>query len=168
MSSRIRRTLAVSLATACLIALTQTVSHAQTNLIPKPRIKAGVFMPNDGGLKDTTADTWIKLGADIGLPIVGLRAGIDYAFDGSNYVMPITLSQIFQPSAVVVKSPVYGGIGLGVWNAKHPGGSGTTLGARGTVGVEFGGYLLEANYDITGKVAGRRFDGLSLLVGKKF
>ena len=126
------------------------------------------FMPGDSALKDATNPTWIKVGADIGIPIVGLRIGADYAFDGSNYIFPITVSQIFQPSAVVVKSPVYGGIGVGVWNAKVAGSSGSPIGFRGIVGVEFAGYLLEANYDIVGKVGGRRLDGLSLMVGKKF
>ena len=143
-------------------------SEAQTNLIPKPRVKIGVFMPSDSSVKDVSADTWIKIGADIGLPIVGLRAGIDYAFDGSDYIMPITVSQIFQPSAVVAKSPVYGGLGLGIWNAKVSGASGTALGIRATAGVEFAGYLVEANYDIVSKIEGRRMDGLSILVGKKF
>ena len=143
-------------------------SEAQTNLIPKPRLKIGAFFPSDNALQEATNPTWIKVGADIGLPIVGLRAGIDFAFDGSNNIMPITLSQIFQPSAVVVKSPVYGGIGVGIWNAKVAGVSGSPIGVRGIVGVEMAGYLVEANYDIVGKVGGRRLDGLSLLVGKKF
>ena len=143
-------------------------SDAQTNLIPKPRLKIGAFFPSDGGLRDATNQIWIKVGADIGLPIIGLRAGIDYAFDGSNSIMPITISQIFQPSALVVKSPVYGGIGVGVWNAKVAGVSGSPIGVRGIVGLELAGSLVEANYDLVGKVGGRRLDGLSLLVGKKF
>src|SRR5687767_3312393 len=112
---RVLLPIAVSIVATCGLGMP---SNAQTNLIPKPRIKIGVFFPSDGGLREATNPTWIKIGADIGLPIVGLRAGIDYAFDGSNSIMPITIAQIFQPSAVVVKSPVYGGIGVGVWNAK--------------------------------------------------
>ncbi len=145
-----------------------TSSDAQTNLIPKPRVKIGAFSPADGGLRDATNPTWIKVGADIGLPLIGLRAGIDFAFDGSNRIMPITISQIFQPSALVVKSPVYGGLGIGIWDARIAGVSGSPIGFRGIVGIELAGYLVEANYDIVGKVGGRRLDGLSLLVGKKF
>lgn len=165
---RFRHCISVT-AFAVLMLLSADASvQAQPDLIPKPRLKIGVFMPSDGPVKDVSADTWIKIGADIGLPIVGLRAGIDYAFDGSDYAMPITISQIFQPSAVVTKSPVYGGLGIGLWNARVSGASGTAIGLRGIVGVEFAGYLVEANYDIVGKIEGRRMDGLSILVGKKF
>ena len=163
-----RRVLFSLSAVLVLWSATATAVHAQTQFIPKPRLKIGAFFPSDSNLKDATSSTWIKVGADIGIPIVGLRAGIDYAFDGSNRIVPITITQIFQPSAVVVKSPVYGGIGIGMWNAHIAGESATRFGLRGVVGVEFAGYLAEANYDLVGSVSGRRMDGLSLMVGKKF
>ena len=168
MRSRCRRVLAGAVSAAAFFLFAGASSNAQTDLIPKPRLKIGAFMPSNSGLRNATSDTWFKVGADIGLPVVGLRVGADYAFDGSNRIFPITISQIFQPSAVVVKSPVYGGIGVGWWNAKLAGTSGSALGFRGILGVEFAGYLLEANYDIVGSVGGNRLDGLSLMVGKRF
>ena len=147
-------------------------AHAQAGFLPHVRIKGGVFLPSGGALKNSSSDTWYKVGADINIPIplVGsTRIGIDYEASGCSWMAPITVTQIFQPGALVVKSPIYFGTGLGLWNTHiNGGGDATRLGFRVLAGVEFKSYFLEAQYDAVGRVSGASADGISVLVGKKF
>src|SRR5262244_3153239 len=110
--------LAVILAVSA-IALFAPSAHAQTGFLPHIRIKGGVFLPSGGALKSSSSDTWYKFGADVNLPIplVGsTRIGAEYEASGSSWMVPITVTQIFQPGALVVKSPIYFGTGFGLWN----------------------------------------------------
>ena len=145
---------------------------AQAGFLPHVRVKAGVFLPSGGALKSSSSDTWYKFGADVNIPIplVGsTRIGIDYEASGSSRMIPITVTQIFQPSAVVVKSPIYFGTGIGLWNTHiNGGGEASRLGFRVLAGVEFKGCFAEAQYDAVGRVSGASADGISILVGKKF
>ena len=145
---------------------------AQTGFLPHVRVKAGVFLPSGGALKSSSSDTWYKVGADVNIPIplVGsTRIGIDYEASGSSRMVPITVTQIFQPSAVVVKSPIYFGTGIGLWNTHiNGGGDATRLGFRVLAGLEFKGLFVEANYEAVGRVSGATADGMSIVVGKKF
>src|SRR2546423_404647 len=77
-------------------------ARAQVGFLPHVRVKAGVFMPSGGALKSSSSDTWYKVGADVNIPIplVGsTRIGIDYEASGSSRMVPITVTQIFQPNA---------------------------------------------------------------------
>ena len=100
----------------------------------------------------------LKAGADVNIPIplVGsTRIGIDYEASGSSRMVPITVTQIFQPGALVVKSPIYFGTGIGLWNTHiNGGGESTRLGFRVLAGLEFKGLFVEANYDAVGRISG--------------
>lgn len=151
-------------------------ANAQLGLVPKVRLKAGLFMPQGSGLKSVSDGTWLKFGGDISLPLGipfvggGSRLGIDYMESHGSRIVPITLTQIIQPSAVVARNPLYGGTGIGLWNGRVAGqGSGTALGLRFLVGANISTNLfIEAQYDTVGKIAGTRVDGFSILAGTKF
>jgi len=165
------RFVVVAAAAASVFALAPA-AHAQAGFLPHVRIKGGVFLPTGGALKSSSSDTWYKVGADVNIPIplVGsTRIGIDYEASGSSWMAPITITQIFQPGALVVKSPIYFGTGLGLWKTHiNGGGTASRLGFRVLAGVEFRGYFAEAQYDAVGRVSGASADGISILVGKKF
>jgi hypothetical protein len=144
-------------------------ASAQIDIVPKYRIMAGIMMPVNSAARDATSSIWPKIGADVKLPLIGVRAGIDYAFQGSSSITALTATYIIQPSAVVVQSPVYGGLGLGVWNVKISGvGSKSRVGARLVLGGEMMSFFVEGQYDLIGSIGGVRADGISLLIGKKF
>jgi hypothetical protein len=148
--------------------------EAQLGIIPRFRVKAGVFLPQNTSLKNAVGNTWLKVGADVNLPaslfpLGSTRVGIDYVVNGSSNIVPITLTQIFQPS-VAVRSPVYAGAGIGLWTG-HIKGSGTStqFGFRLLAGIEFSErFFGEVQYDFVDKLGGVRADGLSVLVGLKF
>ena len=157
-------------------ALAGSPCEAQLGFLPKFRIRAGIFNPSSPDLKSVSGDTWLKIGADVSLPVGiplvggGTRVGIDYMESKNSRIVPITLTQIIQPSAIVAHSPIYLGAGIGLFNGKISGrGSGTSLGARMLAGLDINGKLfVEAQYDVVGKVAGTRIDGFSFMVGTKF
>ncbi len=172
-----RDSLAILAGLAVLIASAALSSSAGAQLggvIPRPRVKAGIFLPTNTSLRNAVGNTWLKLGADVNIPFslvpVGTaRVGIDYVANGSSNIVPITVMQIFQPS-VAVHSPIYGGAGIGLWTG-HIKGSGTStkFGFRIVGGVEFTDkFFLEAQYDIVDRLGGARADGFSILVGTKF
>ncbi|MEP6756498.1 MAG: hypothetical protein ABJA67_13415 [Chthonomonadales bacterium] len=152
-------------------------ANAQLSLLPSIRVKAGLFLPSSSTLTNAVGNTWIKLGVDVGLPvgfnipIVGASThiGIDYAVKGSSSLVPITLMEMIQPSAGV-RSPIFGGIGLGMYTAHFKGaGSATRLGYRLMGGFEFNPkFFIEAQYDVVGQIRGTRADGISVLVGTHF
>lgn len=150
-------------------------ARAQLGLLPKVSLKAGVFLPQNTSLANVTSNTWLKVGADVSLPfsliplIGSTRAGIDFEVHGSSSIVPITLTQIIQPSAGL-KSPIYGGVGVGIWTGHIKGhGSDTKLGARLLAGVDFSKNLfIEAQYDFVGKIGGVNADGFSVLAGVRF
>jgi hypothetical protein len=150
-------------------------ADAQLSIIPKIRVKGGVFLPQNTSFKNAAGSTWVKVGADVSLPIGipllsgGSRVGIDYMWNGSSNIVPITLSSVIQPS-LGLTSPVYVGGGIGLWTG-HIKGSGTStkFGARLIAGLDIGkSTFLEVNYDFVDKLGGVRADGLSVMVGMKF
>jgi hypothetical protein len=159
---------------AFLMVVSGERAEAQLNIIPRFRVKAGVFLPQNTSLKNAVGNTWLKVGADVNLPaslfpLGSTRIGIDYVVNGSSNIVPITITQIFQPS-VAVRSPVYAGAGIGLWTG-HIKGSGTStqFGFRLLAGIEFSDRLFgEVQYDFVDKLGGARADGLSVLVGLKF
>ena len=169
-----RRAFLVAIALLCVSCASRS-ADAQIPLIPKIRLKAGVFVPTNSSLKDLIGGTWFKVGADITLPLGipllsgGTRLGVDYVANGSSNIIPITLTSIIQPS-VGVSSPVYVGGGFGLWTG-HIKGKGTSsqLGLRILGGFDLGkSTFIEAQYDIVGKLGGVRADGFSVLMGLKF
>jgi hypothetical protein len=165
--------------TVALIALAATIviprnARAQLNVIPRPRVKIGAFFPTNTSLGNAVGNTWLKLGADVNVPfslvpIGTARVGIDYVVNGSSNIVPITLMQIIQPSAVA-KSPVYVGAGIGLWTG-HIKGSGTQtkFGFRLAGGFDISAHsFLEVQYDIVDRLGSARADGFSVLVGAKF
>jgi hypothetical protein len=163
------------LAAVCVLSAVGGAPASAQDIIPKFRVKAGVFAPDSRSLKDVSDDAWVKIGADLDLPLFGLgivgktRVGIDYAFSGSNSILPITLIQVWQPS-LAVRSPLYLGAGIGLWTV-HTKGGGTAsrFGFRLLAGVDLTSRLfLEGQYDFVSKVGSVRTDGLSILVGMKF
>jgi len=104
------------------------------------------------------------------LPIVGAstRVGIDMSFKNSNRIVPITISEIIQPSAGV-HSPIYGGAGFGLWNGHISGNTSTKFGFRLIGGLDLTEkFFIEANYDNVGNLGGVRADGFSVVAGFKF
>jgi hypothetical protein len=173
----LKSSLLTAITGAALFSVSAAPSRAQLPLIPKIRLKAGIFIPQDSTLSNGVGNTWLKIGADVSLPvglnlpIVGAstRLGIDYAVKGSSNIIPITLMEVIQPS-VAIHSPVYGGAGIGLWTAHIKGaGSSSKLGFRLMGGIEFSEkFFGEVQYDIVGKIGGVRADGFSILVGTKF
>jgi hypothetical protein len=167
---------AVTAATAfVLLTACARPADAQVSILPKFRIKGGVFLTEVSSLKDAVGPTWIKIGADVSLPVGlpllsgGTRVGIDYVWNGSSNIIPITLTSVIQPS-IGVTSPIYIGGGIGLWTG-HIQGSGTStrFGIRLLGGVDIGkNTFIEVQYDIVDKLAGVRADGVSLLIGLKF
>ena len=163
------------LAVACALGAAGVAPASAQDIIPKFRVKAGVFAPDSRSLKDVSDDAWVKIGADMDLPLFGLgvigktRVGIDYAFSSSNSILPITLIQIWQPS-LAVRSPLYVGAGIGLWTVHTKGrGTASRFGLRLLAGVDLTSRLfVEGQYDFVSKVGGVRTDGLSILVGTKF
>ena len=153
------------------------IAKAQLSLIPHVRVKAGLFLPNSTSLTNAVGNTWIKLGADVSLPIgfnlpvvgASTRLGIDYSVKGSSSLVPITLMEMFQPSAGV-RSPIFGGLGIGLYTAHFKGaGSASRFGYRLMGGYEINTRIfLEAQYDVVGKIRGTRADGISVLIGTHF
>ncbi|MGC8668666.1 MAG: hypothetical protein ACP5VE_11185 [Chthonomonadales bacterium] len=143
---------------------------------PNLRIKAGVFIPSGGTLAKGTGDLWFKIGADAALPLgftlLGgtTRAGIEYTARGSSSIVPITLTQVLQPSLTLGHSPVYVGGGIGLWTVHVAGaGSGSNLGFRVLGGVEIGrSSFIEVEYDFVGRVHGVNTDGLTISAGLRF
>ena len=152
-------------------------ADAQLGIIPQVRVKAGLFFPSSTGLTNAIGSAWLKVGADVSLPvgfnipIVGAstRLGIDYAMKGSSSLVPITLTEVIQPSAGV-KSPIYGGLGIGLYTAHFKGaGSASRFGYRLLGGFQFTSkFFVEAQYDVVGQIRGTRADGVSVLVGTHF
>lgn len=150
-------------------------AEAQLSIIPKVRVKAGVFFSENTALKSLVGSTWIKVGADVALPIGlpllsgGTRVGIDYVWNGSSNIVPITLTSVIQPS-LGLTSPVYVGGGIGLWTG-HIKGSGTVsrFGIRLLGGVDIGkSTFIEVQYDIVDRMGSVRPDGVSVLLGMKF
>jgi hypothetical protein len=150
-------------------------ADAQLSIIPKIRVKGGLFLPSNSSLKSATGSTWIKVGADVSLPIGipllsgGSRIGIDYMWNGSSNIIPITLTSTIQPS-LGLTSPVYVGAGIGLWTG-HIKGSGTSskFGIRLLGGIDLGkSTFIEVNYDIVERIGGVRGDGYSVMIGMKF
>jgi hypothetical protein len=148
---------------------------AQLSIIPKVRLKAGVFLSTDVSLNNAVGPTWLKVGADVslpfGLPLLGggMRAGIDYMANGSSNIIPVTLTTVIQPS-LGLTSPVYVGAGIGLWTG-HIKGAGTSsrFGFRLLGGIDLGPKtFLEVQYDFVDKLSGVRADGFSALIGFKF
>jgi len=160
-----------------LIAMGLTVvdrATAQLGFIPRFRIKAGVFLPQNTSLQNAVGNTWFKIGADVNVPfslvpLGSARVGIEYAVNGSSNIVPITLTQVIQPS-VGVHSPLYFGAGIGLWTGHIRGrGTDTRFGFRLLGGLEFTSRLfLELQYDFVGRMGDTHVDGLSVLVGTKF
>jgi hypothetical protein len=150
-------------------------ADAQLPGVPHVRVKIGAFFPSDTSLSNATSNTWLKVGADVSVPFSliptgSMRAGIDYVVNGSSNIVPITLTQIIQPSAAVAKSPIYGGAGIGIWTGHIKGaGTSTKFGVRLLAGVDIAAHaFLEVQYDIVEKLATARADGFSVLVGARF
>ena len=165
------------LALASVFGICAGNASAQLGIIPQVRVKAGLFFPSSTGLTNAIGSTWIKIGADVNLPVgfnlpvvgASTRIGIDYALKGSSSLVPITLMEMIQPSAGV-KSPIYGGAGIGLYTAHFKGsGSASKFGYRLLGGFQFTPKLfIEAQYDVVGKIRGTRPDGISVLVGSHF
>ena len=174
-SSRLRFYLVFGTLLAFGIGCKPQSSNAQIGIFPTLRIKAGLFLPQNSSLRNAVGNTWIKLGADVGLPVGfallggSTRVGIDYVANGSSSIIPITLTSIMQPS-IGLHSPVYVGGGVGFWTG-HIKGSGTStrFGLRLLGGVEISNKaFVELQYDIVDKLGNTRADGFSFLVGTKF
>jgi hypothetical protein len=171
-----RSVLAVAAAAGVLLCAGARPAQAQLDIIPKFRLKAGLFLPTDTSLKNATSNTWLKVGADVGvpfgpnLPVIGssTKLGVEYAVNGSTSLIPITLSLYVQPSAVKT-SPVYAGAGVGVWTARGGGSTASRLGYRLLAGVDLSARtFVEVQYDVVGRLRGTRVDGFSLMAGLKF
>lgn len=168
------RALIVAATLVLVLSIPQSAA-AQLGIIPKFRIKAGIFLPQDSSLSNVTSNTWMKFGADVSLPLGipllsgGTRVGIDYVVHGSSNIVPITLTSVIQPS-LGVTSPVYIGGGIGLWTGHIKGaGTSTRFGARLLGGVDIGkSTFFELQYDFVDKLGGVRADGFSFLVGMKF
>jgi len=151
-------------------------ARAQQGLFPNLRVKAGVFIPSGGSLARGTGDIWFKIGADVALPIgfslLGgtTRAGIEYTARGSSSMVPITLTQVLQPSLTLGHSPVYVGGGIGLWTVHVSGaGSASNLGFRVLGGVDIGkSSFVEVEYDFVGRVHGVNADGFTVAAGLWF
>src|SRR5258708_5147415 len=93
---------ALLLATLTLLSSTAH-SCAQVPFLPSVRVKAGVFLPQNTSLLNAVGNTWLKIGADVSVPVSPVplgttRVGIDYVVNSSSNIVPLTLTQIFQPS----------------------------------------------------------------------
>ena len=148
--------------------------RAQVPFLPSVRIKAGVFVPSNTSLRDAVGNTWLKVGADVSVPlsIVPLgssRVGIEYAVNGSSNIVPLTFTQVFQPS-VGVHVPFYVGAGLGLWTGHiHGAGTYTRIGFRLMGGLDFKKRaFIEVQYDFVDSMGPVRADGFSALVGTRF
>ena len=168
------RVVRLGLAVGFLALAALAPSSAQVPFLPSVRVKAGVFLPQNTSLRNAVGNTWLKVGADVSVPlsIVPLgssRVGIEYAVNGSSNLVPITFMQVFQPSAGV-KSPVYLGAGVGLWTGHiHGFGTNTRIGFRLMGGVDFTKKLfLELQYDFVDRMGPVRADGFSALVGTRF
>jgi hypothetical protein len=135
-------------------------------------VQAQIDFPQNSSLQNLVGDAWVKIGADLDAPInLGIigsktRLSIEWAQRRSSNVVPVTLTQIWQPSTAVT-TPIYFGGGIGLWTAKFIGaGTASRFGLRLVGGVEFSErYFGEVEYDFVDKIAGTRADGLSLLIG---
>jgi hypothetical protein len=165
---------AISTVGAAIFLAGTPAASAQLGIIPRPRVKIGAFFPTNTSLSNAIGNTWIKVGTDVNIPfslipIGTARVGIDYVAKGSSSIIPITVMQIIQPSAVA-RSPVYGGAGVGLWTG-HIKGSGTStrFGFRLVGGFEISQHtFLEAQYDFVDKLGSARADGFSVLIGMRF
>jgi hypothetical protein len=164
----------ITIAALLIAAGLPAAARAQLDVIPRPRLKIGAFFPTNTSLSNAVGNTWLKLGADVNVPfslvpIGTARVGIDYVANGSSSIIPITLVQVIQPSAVA-RSPIYGGAGIGLWTG-HIKGSGTStkFGFRLLGGVEISSRMfIEAQYDIVDRLGSARADGFSVLLGARF
>ncbi len=168
--------IAIPIFAICCCSIISSAAKAQLPFIPKIRVKAGLFLPTDSNLTNAVGNTWMKIGVDVtlplgfNLPIIGAstKVGIDYSFKNSNRIVPITLSEVIQPSAGA-HSPIYAGAGIGLWNAKIGGNTSSKVGFRLLGGLDFSEKLfLEAQYDKVGRLGGVTADGFSVLAGFKF
>ncbi len=149
-------------------------AKAQIDLVPKFRIKAGIFLPQDGNLTNVSGSVWYKVAVDFNIPfgstpVGNARLGIEYAGNGSSHVVPVLFGGVFQPS-VGIKSPVYLGAAIGAYNIKADGqSSGWAFGGRILGGVDFTrNIFLEIQYDVTGKAKGFDASGFSIMLGAQY
>lgn len=171
----VRHTMAWPMAAITMALWSVLPAAAQVDILPKFRVKAGIFLPQNASLKNLVGDTWFKVGADVDVPlfpgVIGskTRAGVEWTQNGRNNILPITLTQVWQPSTAV-RSPIYFGGGIGLWTARFIGsGTASRFGFRLVGGVEFSErFFGEVEYDFVDKISGIRADGLSVLVGTKF
>ncbi len=171
----LRRSIILGAAAVVLAAGAARPAGAQLGLLPQVRVKAGLFVAQNASLRHAAGETWLKIGADATLPLgLGLlgsrtRVGVELAMNGGSTIVPVTLSQVWQPS-LVVRSPVYFGVGIGLWTA-HIEGSGTAsrLGLRLLGGVDWTRrFFTEVEYDLVDRLGGVRADGVSVLAGIRF
>lgn len=175
MSRIVRSGYSVAVLLAALTAI-PVEAGAQQGFFPNLRIKAGVFIPSGGSLARGTGDLWLKIGADVAMPLgftlLGgtTRAGIEYTARGSSSMVPITLTQVLQPSLSLGHSPLYVGGGIGLWTVHVAGaGSASNFGFRVLGGVDIGrSSFLELEYDFVGRVHGVNADGLTVAAGIRF
>lgn len=170
-----RRAALISVLAGALGLLNVLRAEAQLDLLPKIRLKAGVFLPQNTALNNAVGDVWFKVGGDVSvplslIPLFSTRIGVEGAFKDSSTVIPVTLMQVWQPSAVVARSPVYAGGGIGLWTARVSGSpTATRFGFRLLGGADIGERLfLEAHYDFVDRIGRTRADGFSILLGVKF
>lgn len=149
-------------------------------LLPKVRVKLGVFLPQDGDTKDFAGTTHLRGEVEVGLPVPGAgRVSVAAGYsEGSKSgrklrVIPITVSQTFSPPnpAAGITGNVYFGYGIGLYYLRASGGgdsdSKTSLGGFGMVGYQFPNDLfIEGKYHLTGKVGDVSASGISLMLGK--
>ena len=157
---------------------------AQLGSIFPVRVKAGVFMPQDGQTRDFSGSTLFNAEIDLALPSPGagqtiLTAGYsEGSKSGRKFRMiPLTVSQVFTPPnpAAGLTGNVYFGAGAGVYLLRASGGSTagsrekTTLGGFAVVGYMFPKtYFIEGKYHVAGDVDGLSPNGLAVMLGRRF
>jgi hypothetical protein len=166
-------------------AATARAQDPEPTPVHKWDLKAGIFLPTQGALRNQSGSPYINIGVDYNPNFRYKPAGgqvyfnVDFKFresGGLSYLtIPLTANVVWNFTPIGSQYRVYGGIGAGVYfiNTGFIGGT-TQGGVRFIVGADITEkYFLELDYDYTGGFTdsrgnGLRVDGLTFSVGRRF
>ena len=175
-----------TLVTVAGLALTAVASaHAQVPaILGSGDIKVGIFNPSNHDARDIGQSSQISVGADYtapGLPGTARPTFYgDYRAGSKNgghlNVIGIGVAQKWSPPIVgsVTHVTPYAGVGVGAYrvDVKNPttgeSGTNTTFGGKVFAGLDFGKWIIEANYQWLPKTKGIEPSGIGAQLGLKF
>lgn len=141
-------------------------------------IKAGIFLPSNGTLKQQTNDIWTQVGLmytpnfRTRLLNGDVQFGADFAWESSSFAIPLYARIVWPLSDESFRYQVYGGVGGAVYFINSPNISSTVqAGAQFVLGIHLSrNWFAELQYDWVSGYSDNlsnsvRVDGLKLQLG---